>query len=81
MYRLKQDFPALEIVINGGIGSLDAAAAPLADVDGAQEIQGIQPAFGGGDGEPSQAVAANFGTNIVSALVVRPGVVQNRTAQ
>ena len=34
VYRLKQDFPALEIVINGGIGSLDAAAGHLAQVDG-----------------------------------------------
>jgi tRNA-dihydrouridine synthase A len=35
VYRLKADFPALEIVINGGIESLDAAEAHLAEVDGA----------------------------------------------
>jgi tRNA-dihydrouridine synthase A len=34
VYRLKQDFPALTIVINGGIKSLDQAAAHLAQVDG-----------------------------------------------
>ena len=34
VYRLKQDFPALTIVINGGITSLDQAAAHLAQVDG-----------------------------------------------
>ncbi len=35
VYRLKQDFPELEIVINGGITSLDEAEAHLARVDGA----------------------------------------------
>jgi tRNA-dihydrouridine synthase A len=35
VYRLKQDFPDLEIVINGGIGALDEAAAHLSHVDGA----------------------------------------------
>jgi len=34
IYRLKQAFPALEIVINGGIGSLDDAARHLEAVDG-----------------------------------------------
>jgi tRNA-dihydrouridine synthase A len=34
VHRLKRDFPALEIVINGGIMTLDAAAAQLAAVDG-----------------------------------------------
>jgi len=34
VYRLKQDFPALEIVINGGITSLDQALEHLARVDG-----------------------------------------------
>lgn len=34
VYRLKQDFPELEIVINGGIRSLDEAEAHLAHVDG-----------------------------------------------
>ena len=34
VHRLKRDFPALPIVINGGIESLDAAAAQLARVDG-----------------------------------------------
>jgi len=34
VHRLKQDFPHLEIVINGGILSLEAAAAQLAWVDG-----------------------------------------------
>ncbi len=35
VYRLKEDFPGLEIVINGGIASLDAAERHLAHVDGA----------------------------------------------
>ncbi len=35
VYRLKRDFPDLEIVINGGIDSLAAAEAHLARVDGA----------------------------------------------
>ncbi len=34
VYRLKARFPELEIVINGGITSLDAARAHLAHVDG-----------------------------------------------
>ncbi|MCG3168966.1 MAG: tRNA-dihydrouridine(20/20a) synthase [Pseudomonadales bacterium] len=34
VYRLKQDFPALRIVINGGIASLDACTAHLEHVDG-----------------------------------------------
>ncbi len=34
VYRLKQDFPALEIVLNGGVLSLDEAEAHLARVDG-----------------------------------------------
>jgi tRNA-dihydrouridine synthase A len=34
VYRLKQDFPQLEIIINGGINSLDEAEAHLAHVDG-----------------------------------------------
>lgn len=35
VYRLKRDFPELEIVINGGIQSLEEAEAHLARVDGA----------------------------------------------
>jgi tRNA-dihydrouridine synthase A len=35
VYRLKQDFPDLEIVINGGVASLDQAERHLAHVDGA----------------------------------------------
>ena len=34
VYRLKQDFPELEIVINGGINSLDEITAHLSRVDG-----------------------------------------------
>ena len=34
VYRLKQDFPALEIVINGGITSLQQAQQQLEQVDG-----------------------------------------------
>jgi tRNA-dihydrouridine synthase A len=34
VYRLKQRHPELEIIINGGIGSLDEAASHLARVDG-----------------------------------------------
>uniref|UniRef100_UPI0038CC0A55 tRNA dihydrouridine(20/20a) synthase DusA n=1 Tax=Kineobactrum salinum TaxID=2708301 RepID=UPI0038CC0A55 len=34
VYRLKQDFPELVIVINGGIQSLDSAAAHLLQTDG-----------------------------------------------
>jgi tRNA-dihydrouridine synthase A len=34
VYRVKETFPGLEIVINGGIESLDAAADHLAMVDG-----------------------------------------------
>jgi len=34
VYRLKQSFPKLEIVINGGIMTLDAAAEHLRQVDG-----------------------------------------------
>jgi tRNA-dihydrouridine synthase A len=34
VYRLKQDFPALTIVLNGGIRSLDECEAHLAHVDG-----------------------------------------------
>ena len=35
VYRLKQDFPGLEVVINGGIGSLDEVERHLGQVDGA----------------------------------------------
>ncbi|MEQ8267737.1 MAG: tRNA dihydrouridine(20/20a) synthase DusA [Parvibaculum sp.] len=35
VYRLKQAMPEMEIVINGGIATLDEAAAHLAHVDGA----------------------------------------------
>jgi len=34
VYALKQDFPALEIIINGGITTLDEAETHLAHVDG-----------------------------------------------
>jgi len=34
VYRLKAEYPHLEIVVNGGIGSLDACAEHLARVDG-----------------------------------------------
>ena len=34
VYRLKADFPALEVIVNGGITSLDEAAAHNARVDG-----------------------------------------------
>jgi tRNA-dihydrouridine synthase A len=34
VYRLKQDFPGLEIVLNGGVRSLDEAEAHLARADG-----------------------------------------------
>lgn len=34
VYRLKRDFPHLEIVINGGIASLDDAAVHLRHIDG-----------------------------------------------
>ena len=35
VYRVKQDFPDLDVVINGGIGSLDEAGRHLGHVDGA----------------------------------------------
>ena len=35
VYRLKQELPALEVVINGGVASLDEADAHLERVDGA----------------------------------------------
>ena len=35
MYALKADFPALEIIVNGGITSIDEAIAHNASVDGA----------------------------------------------
>lgn len=35
VYRLKEEFPGLEVVINGGIASLDEAERHLAHVDGA----------------------------------------------
>ena len=35
VYRLKQELPELEVVINGGVASLDEAAAHLGMVDGA----------------------------------------------
>ncbi len=35
VYRLKQDFPALTLIINGGLTSLDQVAAQLDQVDGA----------------------------------------------
>ena len=35
VYRLKQELPGLEVVINGGVASLDEAAAHLGAVDGA----------------------------------------------
>ena len=35
VYRLKQEMPALEVVINGGVASLDEADAHLGAVDGA----------------------------------------------
>ncbi|MCP3686889.1 MAG: tRNA dihydrouridine(20/20a) synthase DusA, partial [Gammaproteobacteria bacterium] len=34
VYRLKQDFPQTEVIINGGIKTLDAALAHLQQVDG-----------------------------------------------
>ena len=34
VYRLKRDFPDLEIVLNGGVTSLEAAESHLAQVDG-----------------------------------------------
>ena len=34
VYRIKQQFPALQIVLNGGISSLDAAGIHLGKVDG-----------------------------------------------
>ncbi|HXG27648.1 MAG TPA: tRNA dihydrouridine(20/20a) synthase DusA [Nevskiales bacterium] len=34
VYRLKQDFPELEIVLNGGVTTLDEAAGHLEQVDG-----------------------------------------------
>jgi len=34
VYRLKRDFPGLEIILNGGISSLDEAAIHLPHVDG-----------------------------------------------
>lgn len=34
VYRLKQDFPRLEIIINGGINNLDEARSHLRQVDG-----------------------------------------------
>jgi len=34
VWRLKQDFPALQIIVNGGIESLDAVADQLQRVDG-----------------------------------------------
>ncbi len=34
VYRLKQDLPELEIILNGGVTSLDEAEAQLAHVDG-----------------------------------------------
>jgi tRNA-dihydrouridine synthase A len=34
VYRLKRDFPHLQVVLNGGIASLDQAEAQLAHVDG-----------------------------------------------
>ncbi|TVP88700.1 MAG: tRNA dihydrouridine(20/20a) synthase DusA [Pseudomonadaceae bacterium] len=34
VYQLKQDFPELEIIINGGLDSLELAAEQLAHVDG-----------------------------------------------
>lgn len=34
VYQLKQDFPSLEIIINGGINDLDSAAEHLKQVDG-----------------------------------------------
>ena len=35
VYRLKQELPGLEVVINGGVASLDEAEAHLGSVDGA----------------------------------------------
>lgn len=35
VYRLKQDFPALTLVLNGGLTSLDQVAEQLSQVDGA----------------------------------------------
>ena len=35
VYRLKQDFPTLEVVINGGVASLDEAEVHLSSVNGA----------------------------------------------
>ncbi|MDH3559988.1 MAG: tRNA dihydrouridine(20/20a) synthase DusA [Gammaproteobacteria bacterium] len=34
VYRLKQDFPVLEIILNGGVSNLDDATAQLGHVDG-----------------------------------------------
>jgi tRNA-dihydrouridine synthase A len=70
VWRLKRERPALSIVINGGIGSLDEAEAHLAHVDGvmlgraAYHEAGLLGAvdrrfFGeGGDVSPEVAVAA-----------------------
>ena len=34
VYRLKRDFPALEVIINGGLNSIDDAVSQLSQVDG-----------------------------------------------
>ena len=34
VYRIKEDFPELEVILNGGVAGLDQAAAHLARVDG-----------------------------------------------
>jgi len=62
VYRLKRDFPHLEIVINGGIASQDAAAEHLQRVDGVMigreayhnpyHLAGIDRRFFGDDATP-----------------------------
>ncbi len=62
VYRLKQELPALEVVINGGVRSLDEADAHLGRVDGAMigraayadpaMLRGVDRRFFGAQAEP-----------------------------
>jgi tRNA-dihydrouridine synthase A len=66
VYRLKRDFPELEVIVNGGIGTLEAIADHLRAVDGVMLgrkvaddpyfLAAVQVAFLGGTPTPTREV-------------------------
>ena len=70
VYRIKQQFPDLEIIINGGIRDLDSAEAHLGRVDGVMlgrvayhepyMLAGVDARFYGAAQQPSRRVRRSF---------------------